>query len=274
MRPSELINDCFLYCLAAAMMHAHVEVYAVCVLSNHYHIVVKDTKARLPEFLAYLNMFVSKCVNATLDRCENVWASEPPSAVALTDDEDVLEKMVYTLVNPVAAHLVAQGKDWPGVRSTSAQWLKPPEEVARPAVFFRADGEMPKTVELRLTRPPIFQDMSDEGLAAEFQRKVLEREAEERREHRLRGGRFLGRKKVLAQSPFGRPRKYEPRRTINPRVAGHDKWRKLEALRRIKRFYTDYRESLVDWKAGKPDVVFPAGTYALRVNAGVICASP
>ena len=257
------------------MMHVHVEVFAVCVLSNHYHLVVRDPQARLPEFLNYLNMFVSKCVNATLDRSENVWASEPPSTVALTDDEDVLGKMVYTLVNPVAAHLVAQGKDWPGVRSTCEQWLKPPSEVARPPVFFRPDGEMPETAELKLTRPPIFQDMSDEELAEEFQRQVLEQEVEERREHRLQGsGQFLGRKKVLAQSPFGHPRKVEQRRTANPRVAGHDKWRKLEAIRRVKQFYTDYRESLLVWKAGKRDVVFPAGTYALRVHAGVSCASP
>ena len=273
LRPSLLINQLFAYCLAMAMSHSGVELFAFCVISNHYHLVVRDPEGRLSEFLGYLNMFVSKCVNASLGRWENVWASEPPSAVALTSDEDVIEKMIYTLANPVSAGLVARGKEWPGLRSSGVQWIQPPCTVVRPAVFFRPDGVMPEQVELKLSRPPILEQMSDAELAVEFERQVLAREQAERRAHLRKGGKFLGRKKILSQSPYGRPRTRAPRRGLNPRVAGRDKWRRIEALQRLKQFWIDYRDAFLQWKAGKWDVVFPAGTYALRVHAGVACSS-
>ena len=109
LRPDELTNQIFAYCLAMAMSHAKVEVFAFCVISNHYHLVVRDPEARMPEFLNYLNMFVSKCINVSRDRCENVWSTEPPSTVTLTSDEDVLDKLTYPLTNPVPAGTVTRG---------------------------------------------------------------------------------------------------------------------------------------------------------------------
>lgn len=256
------------------MSHAKVEVFAFCVISNHYHLVVRDPEARMPEFMGYLNMFVSKCINASLDRCESVWSSEPPSTVALTSDDDVMEKMTYTLTNWVVAGLVSRGSQWPGLRSSGDGWVRPPQMVNRPPVFFQEEGKMPDQAELKLTRPPICEDMDDVELATELKNRVLEREAQERRKRKLKGKKFLGRRKVLSQSPFGRPRSRAPRRGLNPRVAGGDKWRRIESLQRLKQFWIDHRDAFRRWRGGDRDVVFPAGTYALRVYAGVACSSP
>jgi len=57
-------------------------------------------------------------------------------------------------------------------------------------------------------------------------------------------------------------------------VAAANKWRRIEALERLKEFQATYREAWLRWKQGFTDVVFPAGTYALARYAAVVCASP
>ena len=83
-------------------------------MSNHYHLLVTDPGARIAEFYGWLHKYVSKAVNATYGRWENLWASEQASFIALESSKDVFEKMVYTLSNPVKAQLVAKGSKWPG----------------------------------------------------------------------------------------------------------------------------------------------------------------
>ena len=82
-----------------------MELHALCFLANHYHIVLTDPNARLPEFMQWLNEFTAKSINALHGRWENLWACGSYSAVVLESAEDVLDKMVYTLCNPVTAGL-------------------------------------------------------------------------------------------------------------------------------------------------------------------------
>ena len=53
-----------------------------------------------------------------------------------------------------------------------------------------------------------------------------------------------------------------------------DKWRRIEALSRLVEFLRAYREAWAAFKAGARDVLFPAGTYLLRVVHGARCAAP
>ena len=122
-----------------------IEVHAIVVLSNHYHIILTDPYARLPEFMDHLHKLVAKCVNASLGRWENLWSSEKPSAVVLENDNDVLEKLVYTACNPVAAGLVAKATQWPGlIAFLPGQTLK----ANRPDVWTTHRFEKPWTTPL------------------------------------------------------------------------------------------------------------------------------
>ena len=85
---------------------------------------------------------------------------------------------------------------------------------------------------------------------------------------------MLGQRAVLRQSPFDRPRSHEPRRQLNPRVASRNKWARIEALSRLKAFIESYKEAWQRWRHGQRDVLFPYGTYALRLHAGVQCVGP
>jgi len=110
------MNAIFLYCLAVAAEKVDVLVHAFVVLSNHYHAVITDKTDNAPRFMGYLNRLVATCVNASLGRWENLWATGQPSLVKLNDASDVLREVVYTITNPVSSYLVERSELWPGLR--------------------------------------------------------------------------------------------------------------------------------------------------------------
>jgi putative transposase len=60
---------------------------------------------------------------------------------------------------------------------------------------------------------------------------------------------------------------------LNPRVAARDKWKRIEALSRLKEFLSAYRAAWTERRRGMQGVIFPAGTYLLRVLHRVECAA-
>ena len=266
LRPSDCTNDVFLYVLAVAAQRFGVRVHGFCVLSNHCHLVVTDPDARLPEFTQFLHAFVARALNASLGHKEAFWNSKGCSVVTLVAPEDVVDKTAYTLANPVAAGLVRTARMWPGL------WSEPERfgtsiEVKRPRHFFAEDGDMPQTATLELTIPPGFESVEQFRAAVLSGLKSREEEAQQRF-----GRNFLGVARVLNQNPTGRPTSFEPRSTLNPRVAARDTAQRVAALRRLKEFVNAYREAWAAWRSGARDVVFPTGTYMLRVWHGVPCA--
>ncbi|MBN2527415.1 MAG: hypothetical protein JXR76_13555, partial [Deltaproteobacteria bacterium] len=47
-----------------------------------------------------------------------------------------------------------------------------------------------------------------------------------------------------------------------------DKWLR-DAIKRYKEFVSSNWEALKEWKKGNRDILFPAGTYAIRILSGV-----
>jgi len=76
----------------------------------------------------------------------------------------------------------------------------------------------------------------------------------------------------LAQSFFACPAPGEPRRALSARVACRNKWKRIESLQRLKDFELACREALDAWRTGVRDVLFPPGTYLLRLTHGARCA--
>jgi hypothetical protein len=108
-------------------------------------------------------------------------------------------------------------------------------------------------------------------------RRVLECEVERREDEAARrlasqGRGFLGVHGLLAQDRFGSPAKEEPRRTLHPRIACLDRLKRLEAIAKLKAFLEAYREAWCEFANGVRDVIFPCGTYWMRVAFGVVCA--
>lgn len=269
LKPSKITNAVFLYVLALAVQRFGIRLHAFCVLSNHFHLVLTDPYARLPAFHQLLDALVARAVNASLGRWEAFWAPDTYSAVRLLSRSDIVEKTAYVLANPVAAGLVGTGSAWPGLWSAPALIGGEPLVVKRPKHFFDPNGGLPEEVTLQLASPPGF-DCAEE-FKKELERALEAREAEARSRWLAHGG-FLGVARVLTQKPMARPRPGEPRRKLNPRIAGRDKWKRIEALGRLVEFLRSYRVAWKARQAGNAEMVFPHGTYLLRVLHGVPCA--
>ncbi|HEY0469502.1 MAG TPA: hypothetical protein VGC79_35175 [Polyangiaceae bacterium] len=238
-------------------------------MSNHWHGVVTDPEARLPEFTECFHKLLAKAQNASLDRWENFWSSDKTSQVLLTSEQDVLEKMAYTLANPTAAGLVKSPDEWPGV--ISGRFGKE-DTVEMPDVFFDEDGDLPESAEFQCVRPQIFAALSDAELYARLRDEVAASVRLAREELARCGRSFLGRASVLRQSVDAIPKTSAPRRNPNPRVAGRSSVERVAAILRMCKFIGAYRAAWNEWRHGNRDAKFPAGTYALRIYAHVTCA--
>ena len=88
----------------------------------------------------------------------------------------------------------------------------------------------------------------------------------------LRGLPFAGRKAVLRQSFSAVPKTPAPRRNPSPRIAAKSTPARVRAIQRMLEFVREYRAVWTEWRAGNRAVIFPLGTYALRIYARVACA--
>jgi hypothetical protein len=224
------------------------------------------------------------------------------SAVQLPDAAAVLEKLVYTAVNPVAAGLAAPPAEWPGLRTLPAD-TGTTLAAERPGFLFRseddaaaeaegaegAQGErvdtegqarrrrhvrgapvLPARVELEVTKPPQFEDRSDAEfrtlLAAGVDAAVGAIHAARRAAGRHG---FLGAWDVTAQDPESSPGTPGcPDFNLSPTVATRDKWRRIELLQDLGQFRAEYRVAWSAFRAGDRSARFPEGTYGPCVVYG------
>jgi len=269
--PSKMTHEVFGYCLGVALARFGIQMHAVTVLCNHYHIDITDPYGALPAFKHLLNLLVARALNAHWGRFENFFASDAPSDVELATPEEVLDRMVYTLTNPVKDGLVRSGGEWEGLTSYGMRFGTK-MEFRRPEKFFDKNGALPEKVVVEVSRPDILPELTDEELFVLLMRKVKERERELLAEAKEKGRRFLGMRRVLRRKHTDSPASREPRFNLNPRVASRSKWQRIAALQRNKEWLTVYREAYEKFCAGMRDVLFPEGTYLMRVQYGVACA--
>jgi len=275
LRPSKRTNQIIDYVVAVMADKWQVQVCAITVMSNHWHVCLYDPHGHVVEFQHDCHQFIARAINAAHGDFESLWTgSEPTSRVECEEPDDFVARIAYTLANPVEAGLVRHGHSWPGVRWA---WPRKPRVVKRPHKFFRSEkvgGRWPEQAILRASRPPGYDELSDDELAAVIAGAVEAREEEFRRQYDKEGRPFLGRRAVLRQSRYDRPGTREPRFTLSPQVACRNKWRRIERLRANRDWRDRYRAALRRWRAGERDVEFPEGTYQMYVVHAVRRAKP
>ena len=259
LRPDRVVMEMFEYLLALACARHGVRLHAFVCMSNHYHLVITDVEGQLPDFERYLNSLLARSVNCARGRWEAFWTRESYNAVELLEDEDVFEKMVYTLVNPVRAGLVGRARGWEGATSAGMR-LGGRREVARPAGFFKET--MPEMAVLELSAPEGFEERE---LGERLRRRVAEVEDEIREQL---GCRPIGMRAVLRRDWNSSPGTRAPRRGLIPRFAARCTAVRVAAIVEFKRWVDAYRESLGRFVGGERDVEWPPGTYRMVARLG------
>jgi putative transposase len=272
LRPSQETNRIFMYCLAFALEKTGVLLHAACVMSNHHHLVVTDPRGVLPDFLRELHRLTAKAMNASQGHWENLWAAEPCNVVRLVTDADVADKIAYVVANPVAAGLVTQPEAWPGFLSWGEKTLR----VTRPLAYFSEEGTCPHELRLVVEAPPTRDGMqaTRHVWMERVARAISEKIRTAHRAARKAGREFLGPEAALAESLVRTARSKEDRRGVVPTFAA-----KVTAVRKglqhiEQRFRARYREALGWWRRGRRDVVFPHGTWGMRVFHAAMVGEP
>ena len=259
LRPDPVVTGIFEYLLALACARHGIRLHAFVCMSNHYHLVITDVEGRLPAFAQYFNSLLARSVNRARGRWEAFWTRESYSAVELLETEDVFEKMVYTLVNPVRAGLVGRATSWGGATSVGMRFGAR-RVVARPAGFFK--DTMPETAVLELSAPEEFE----RGAVGERLRRRVEEVEEEIRKQL--GRRPVGMRAVLREDWSSSPHTRAPRRRLNPRFAARCTAVRVAALVEYRRWVDEYRRVLGRFVGGERDVGWPIGTFRMVVQLG------
>jgi putative transposase len=266
LRPDDAITSLILYALAVSAGRFGIRVHALCAMSTHLHLIVTDDKGVLPSFLQFFHRIVALGAKVLRAWEGPLWDHEPTSVVRLTTREAVVEKVAYTLANPVAAGLVRHASEWPGAKVLVDELGVGVLRAARPDVYLDpTNPAWPAEATLEVSLPPAFG--ADE--ADDFRRQVrAELAREEAQAHaKLAEEGVLGADRASGVSPFERATSFEPLRALNPTFAvgrgNEDAWR--GAVAAVRAFRAAYRAALAHWRQGVRDVLFPEGTWWMRV---------
>jgi len=270
LRPDDALSNVFVYCLGLAAAKYGVQVHALSAMSNHYHLVLTDVEGVLPDFMAWLNRQLAKCIKRLRSWDEVVWEPNVSfSAVELSGPTEVLDKVAYALLNPVSAGLVRSPERWPGALSTLGTLHNGAMEAKHPGVWFKDNA--PKEVRLGLILPPCFSDRVGylQALRALLSSRLLQVRSELRRQ----GRGYLGRARVRKTVVTDQPSTKKPRFGRNPMFSALTRAAWRAAARKLRAFRLAYREAYRAWRGGARDVAFPAGTWWVVRCAGAAAAT-
>jgi putative transposase len=272
LRPDSFVTRALLFVLGFATAWYGIELHAAVALSNHWHLVLTDVRGRKSAFVQFVHMMIGRAVNSFRGRFEAFWSPGRPSMVQLLTPDDVLDKMVYVMLNPVRAGLVARVADWPGLVTKPEDLLAGAVETARPRRFFSARGPLGQTSRFVYRRPPGFEHLTDEELVALLRERVAAGEAAAASE---RGGRpVVGAEAVLKQHWSSAPKSGAPRFRRDPHVACRDRQLRIAALLQLATFRHEYRAALHRFEQGRRGTTFPYGTLLMRERFRVRCGPP
>ena len=115
LRPDPVRRNLLGYCLAkAAAACPGIQLAAFVQMSNHLHLVLKDENSELSDFMCRFTGRLGRMLNS-IDTTRGPVFERRYSSIQILDSEAVLERIRYTVENPVNAELVARPHHWPGL---------------------------------------------------------------------------------------------------------------------------------------------------------------
>lgn len=269
------MNAFILYAFIVSADRYGILLHAFCAMSTHLHYVVTDPQGKLPKFLNMFHRLVALGVKIIRKWDGAVWDRSQTSVVELCTRQAIVEKIAYTLANPVGAGLVWNAHEWPGVRTCVDDIDEKVLEAPRPTHYFRAKN--PKWVlcaQYEVSLPPIIPSTKAQAFRDDIKKALAE--LEKAAHANIPVDQVLGITGAMNVLPEAHITSREAVCQTNPTFAtgrGYSKDIRLEAIAKLRAFRTSYREALRKWREGDRSVLFPAGTYAMRVVHGAMVAT-
>ena len=300
------VKNLLWYALAVMAKKHGVEIVAVVVMSTHIHIILIDHAARRPHFYRDFFRIFALGIKAIHGWPEEVFNKSRPTEHKLLNNDAIIESASYLIGNPPASGAVRYAREWPGAKTRPTDLGQRVIVAKRPSDFFealarpsrkkkksadKAKGRRrkrssvnrrynrklwPDEAELRLGVPKsILDDMTLQVFQQKVGDQVRDIEAKAHAFAKENGVKFQGAQRAMRCKHTRRANSYEEWGSLNPRfsAAGNsdDAQKEIEAFRKFDR---DYDAALARWQQGHRKVVFPAGTWWMRVHHGVRCHPP
>jgi hypothetical protein len=260
------------YTLAYCLQKYQLDLHAIIVEGNHMHRVDTDADGVRPKFLQDFHSFVARQLNRYYNEGDAFFSSKQTNIVHNEAAHDVLQRIVYTMGNPVADGIEREGKNHKGTRM---RWPQPDKVVKRPEGFWRSiedGGKAPDELVLRFTRPPGYEGLSDEELDDLLEKRILAYEKEHRDARDAEGKAF--RCDVTDEQPDPKSYSKSPHKLFRlaPLIGAKVKEQRLAAIQRLRSFRAEHEKARLRRKAGEEGVVFPYGSYAVVQRWNVLVA--
>ncbi|MEX1369454.1 MAG: hypothetical protein AB1Z98_40380 [Nannocystaceae bacterium] len=285
----EIIRYCFAYTLGE--FRGRIEAHEFLWMSNHYHLVLTDRAACLPDFMMRLNSLLARALNA-LHGLTGTSIEKGYNAVEITTEGKTIDHCVYTLANPCTASLVERSQQWKGVSSCALEYgiataVRRPDhglwggrcrhrsrDASQRSKRAQRGGrsKLPETVELVLTRPAVMLHLTDDELRAHIRERLEQRERKLIDERRKSKASVLGWKAATRVTPRSAPKRTEDLFATVPSFSagGREAW--SAAWKRRRDFLRDYYAALRRFLSGETVALFPAGTWLMKVRFGAACS--
>ena len=269
----EYVTQVIEYTLAYCLYKYKVELHAIVVEGNHIHRVDTDADGIRPKFIQDFHSFVGRQLNQYYKEGDAFFSNKQTSIVDNATANDALQRIVYTMGNPVADGIEREGKNHKGIRK---RWPQPDKVVKRPEKFWRSiedGGVAPDTLTLRFGKPPGWEGLSDDELDHLIEKRVLAYEKEKRDERDAEGKSF--RCDVTNEQPDPRSFPKSPHRLFGlaPLIGAAIKEDRITAIKRLREFRRKHDDARLRNKGGEHDAIFPHGTW-LAVQRWAVPVQP
>ncbi|MBK9259347.1 MAG: transposase [Polyangiaceae bacterium] len=275
LRPDPEMTRFILYAFIVSAHRHGIQLHAFCAMSTHLHYVVSDPQGRLPRFFEMFHQLVARGIKILRKWDGSPWDRAQTSVVELCTRQAIVEKIAYTLANPVEVGLVRHAHEWPGAKTNVDDIGKGSIQAQRPDVCFSPKNpEWKFETNFEVTLPPPISEADAQAFREDITAELAKLEAAAHA--RIPARRVLGAKRAARVPPEKRITTPEPLRQRIPTFAvgrGNAEAARI-AARAVRAFRAAYRKAFQAWRAGDRSVPFPSGTYQMRVLHGVnVCVA-
>lgn len=254
--PSKDINKTIGGILARYQEIFEIEIYAYCVMGNHYHLLIRAPLSNTDEFLENVNREIARRVNWKRKRRGALWGRRYSEQHVLSY-EDLLEAYLYTVTNPVKHGMVKHPSEWPGISSYEQSLTEKGKRYS-----FRLYSELiPKRVThtLKLTPLPQHAELPKKKRVALINELIEERVKYLQNQRYENGEGFMGVEKLSLQSPYRKPREVSYSKRPSCYTKTYALYREFKT--KLKAFRQAYFEASEKYRLNEDDYEFPTHSY-------------